>query len=366
MKFVYSQWNESSLTDEQKLEKLFSMFSYILIQTNGDVNEALEWLKELNEKYEFFDEKLSFGEFVERLKEKGYIEENQGMFILKSKGAIRMRQDSFKDIFANLKKSPDGLHETPLTGDGVERDSSTKKYKFGDQPTNIDTTQTLSNVFKREGLDDFHLQEEDIEIYETEHQTTCSTVLLVDISHSMVLYGEDRITPAKQVAMALSELILSKYKKDSLNIVLFGDEAKEVSVSDLPFVTVGPFHTNTKAGLELARHLLKRKKNTNKQIFMITDGKPSAIYEDDKSKRIYKNSFGLDPKIVNKTLDEAVICRREKIKITTFMVAHDAYLMWFIQDFTKANQGKAYYSSLNELGEYVFDDYIRNRKRMEK
>jgi Ca-activated chloride channel family protein len=366
MKFYYSQWKENSLTDEQRLEKLFSLFSYILIQTNGDVNEALEWLNDLNEKYNFFDEKLSFGEFVEQLKKQGYIEENNGMYILKSKGAIRMRQDSFKEIFSNLKKSPEGLHDTPMTGTGVERDSSTKKYHFGDQPTNIDTTQTFSNVFKREGLDEFNLHEEDIELYETEHQTTCSTVLLVDISHSMILYGEDRITPAKQVTMALSELILSKYRKDSLNIVLFGDEAKEVSVSDLPFVSVGPFHTNTKAGLELARHILKRKKTTNKQIFMITDGKPSAIYEDDKSKRIYKNSFGLDPKIINKTLDEAVVCRREKIKITTFMVAHDAYLMRFVQDFTKANNGKAYYSSLNELGEYVFDDYIKNRKRMEK
>jgi uncharacterized protein with von Willebrand factor type A (vWA) domain len=179
------------------------------------------------------------------------------------------------------------------------------------------------------------------------------------------LYGEDRITPAKQVALALSELILSKYKKDSLSIVLFGDDAKEVSVSELPFVTVGPYHTNTKAGLELSRHLLRRKKNTNKQIFMITDGKPSAIFESASDRRIYKNSFGLDPKIINKTLDEAVACRREKIKITTFMISDDPYLVRFVQDFTKANKGKAYYSSLNNLGEQVFVDYLKNKNKFE-
>jgi Ca-activated chloride channel homolog len=366
MKFIYSKWNEQSLTDEQRLEKLMSLFSYILIQTNGDVNEALDWMQQLDEKYEFFDKDLSFGDFVEMLKEKGYIEETKDMYILKSKGAVRMRKDSFKEIFSNLKKSSEGIHETPLTGTGVDRDNYTKKYKFGDQATNIDPTQTLSNAFKREGIDDFKLSEDDIEVYETEHMTTCATVLLLDISHSMILYGEDRITPAKQVALALSELILSKFRKDSLNIVLFGDEAREVTVSELPFVAVGPFHTNTKAGLEMARHLLRRKKSANKQIFMITDGKPSAIYEDKNTRRIYKNSFGLDPKIINKTLDEAVACRREKIKITTFMIADDSYLVRFVQDFTKANNGKAYYSSLNELGEHIFVDYLRNKRRMEE
>ncbi len=365
MKFIYSKWTDLSLTDEQRLEQLFSLFSYILIQTNGDPNEALEWLQNLDEKYDLFDSKLSFSEFVDKLKEKGYIEENKGIYILKSAGAMRMRQDSFKEIFSNMKKSPEGFHETPLSGTGVERNSTTKKYRFGDQPTNIDATQTLSNVFKREGLDNFNLNEDDIEIYDTEHQTSSATVLLIDISHSMILYGEDRITPAKQVALALSELILSKYRKDSLNIVLFGDDAKEVSVADLPFITVGPFHTNTKAGIELARHILKRKKNANKQIFMITDGKPSAVFESGNSKRIYKNSFGLDPKIVNKTLDEAVACRREKVKITTFMIADDPYLVEFVQEFTKANNGKAYYSSLNDLGEQIFLDYFKNKRRME-
>jgi uncharacterized protein with von Willebrand factor type A (vWA) domain len=366
MKFIYSKWNEKSLTDEQRLEKLFSLFSYILLQTNGDVNEALDWLSQLDEQYSLFDDSISLSQFIDQLKEKGYIEENDGVFILKSKGDMRIRQDSFKEIFGNLKKSTEGFHESPLSGKGVERNNTTKKYQFGDQPQNIDTTQTLSNTFKREGIEEFNLNEEDIEIFDTELQTSVATVLLVDISHSMILYGEDRITPAKQVALGLSELILSKYRKDSLNIVLFGDEAREVSVSELPFVSVGPFHTNTKAGLELARHLLRRKKNANKQIFMITDGKPSAIYEPGThSRRIYKNSWGLDPKIINKTLDEAMACRREKIKITTFMIAQDPYLVRFVQEFTKANHGKAYYSSLNKLGEQVFVDYLRNKSKFE-
>jgi uncharacterized protein with von Willebrand factor type A (vWA) domain len=365
MRLIYSKWTESSLTDEQRLEKLFSLFSYILIQTNGDVEEALDWLNQLDDRYQFFDKNFSVQDFISKLKEKGYIDENDGIYVLKSKGEMRIRQDAFKEIFGTLKKSTDGLHDTSQSGKGVERNNTTKKYQFGDQPSNIDTTQTLSNAFIRDGIDDFRLNEEDIEIYDTEHQTTVATVLMLDISHSMILYGEDRITPAKQVALALSELILSKYKKDSLSIVLFGDDAKEVSVSELPFVTVGPYHTNTKAGLELSRHLLRRKKNTNKQIFMITDGKPSAIFESPKDRRIYKNSFGLDPKIINKTLDEAVACRREKIKITTFMIADDPYLVRFVQDFTKANNGKAYYSSLNNLGEQVFVDYLKNKSKFE-
>ena len=366
MKLVYSKWNESSLTDEQRLEKLINLFSYILLQTSGDVNEALDWLSQLDERYNFFDENMSLSDFIDKLKEKGLIDDTDGMFTLTPKGEMKIRQDSFKEIFGNMKKSPEGFHESPMSGKGIERNNTTKKYQFGDQPQNIDTTQTLSNAFKREGIDNFNLNEEDIEIYETEMQTSAATVLLVDISHSMILYGEDRITPAKQVALGLSELILSKYRKDSLNIVLFGDEAREVSVSELPFVSVGPYHTNTKAGLELARSILRRKKNANKQIIMITDGKPSAIYEPgSNSRRIYKNSWGLDPKIINKTLDEAVACRREKIKITTFMIAQDEYLIQFIQQFTAANGGKVYYSSLNELGEQVFVDYLKNKKRFE-
>ncbi|MEO8166736.1 MAG: VWA domain-containing protein [bacterium] len=340
---------------------MVSLFSYLIVQTSGDVQEALDWLRQLAEEYGLFDEDMTMDDLIDKLREMGIIEDVNDIPTLTTKGIQRIRQDALREIFTSLKKSPTGSHETPYTGKGVDRLSETKKFNFGDQPTNIDLTSTLSNAFRRDGIDDFTLKEEDLEVYETEHQTTCATILMIDISHSMILYGEDRITPAKQVALALSELIMTRFPKDYLSLVTFGDEAQLVSMNELPFLNVGPFHTNTRAGLQLARQLLRRCGNANKQIFMVTDGKPSAIFTD--SGKLYKNSFGLDPKIVNKTLDEAVACRREKIPITTFMVARDPYLINFVEELTKANQGRAYYSSLNNLGEFVFVDYIRNRKK---
>ena len=361
MRFRYSKWTPESTTDEQRLQQAISLFSYLVVQTNGDVQEAMDWLRQIAEEYGLFDENMTMDDLIDKLREMGIIEDINNTPTLTSKGIQRIRQDALREIFTSLKKAPTGAHETPYTGSGVDRLSETKKFSFGDQPTNIDLTSTLSNAFRRDGIDDFTLKEEDLEVYETEHQTTCATVLMIDISHSMILYGEDRITPAKQVALALSELIMTRFPKDYLALVTFGDDASLVSMNELPFLSVGPFHTNTRAGLQLARQLLRRCGNANKQIFMVTDGKPSAIFTD--SGKLYKNSFGLDPKIVNKTLDEAVACRREKIPITTFMVARDPYLINFVEELTKANNGRAYYSSLNNIGEFVFVDYIRNRKK---
>ena len=349
------------MTDDKKLESLISVFSDLLIHTNGDIDEALDLLEQLGIEYNLFDKDLSFGDFVEELKKQGYISEKKGMYTLTSKGSQRIRTDSLKKIFSGMKPDTAGFHDTNKSGRGVDKLSEIKKYEFGDQVTNIDLTSTIKNAFKKSDINNFRLGEDDIEVYETEHMTSCATVLMIDISHSMILYGEDRITPAKEVALGLSELILTKYPKDKLNIVVFGDDAKEITVRDLPFLTVGPFHTNTKAGLRLARQILKKKGNVNKQIFMITDGKPSALFTDDG--RIYKNSFGLDPRIINKTLDEAVACRKDKIKITTFMIAQDYYLVNFIEEFTKANNGKAYYSDLDDLGQNIFVDYLRNRRK---
>lgn len=349
------------MTDEQKLESLMSLFSYLMVQTSGDVEEALEFLRQIAQEYGLFDENMTLEDLVEKLKEMGIIEEVNDTPTLTAKGVQRIRQDALREIFTSLKKGGIGYHETPQTGTGVERLSETKKWTFGDMPTNIDLTSTLTNAFKRDGIEEFSLKEEDLEVYETEHMTSCATILMLDISHSMVLYGEDRITPAKQVALALAELIMQKFPKDYLALVTFGDDAHVVSISELPFLTVGPFHTNTKAGLQLARNLLRRRGNVNKQIFMVTDGKPSAIFDD--NGRLYKNSFGLDPRIVNKTLDEAVQCRREKIVISTFMVARDPYLINFVEELTKANRGRAYYSTLQNLGEFIFVDYIRNRRK---
>lgn len=355
----YSKWQPDSQTDESRLENLFSLFSQILVRTNGDVDEALDWLEQLGEEYDMFDDKMSFGEFIEELKRKGYIAEKEGMKNVTLKGSQRIRQDSLRKIFSGLKPDTSGFHDTSKSGKGVEKLGELRKYEFGDQLTNIDLTSTIQNAFRKTDPDNFTLEESDIDVHETEHLTSCATVLMIDISHSMVLYGEDRITPAKEVALGLSELILSKFPKDKLNVVIFGDDAKEVTVRDLPFLTAGPFHTNTKAGLQLARQILRKKGNVNKQIFMITDGKPSALFTEEG--RIYKNSFGLDPRIVNRTLDEAVACRKDKIRITTFMIADDYYLVNFIEEFTKANNGKAYYSTLDSLGQNIFVDYLRNR-----
>ena len=361
MKFRYSKWTPQSVAQSEQLQSLMSLFSYLVIKTSGDVEEAMEWLRQLAEKYGLLDENMTMEELINKLKEMGIIEDAKDVMVLTTKGVQQIRKDALRQIFTSLKKSPVGTHETPYTGDGIDRLSETRKYTFGDLPTNIDLTSTLTNAFKRDGIDAFTLKEDDLEVYETEHLTSCATVLMVDISHSMILYGEDRITPAKQVAMALWELIRTKYPKDYLALVVFGDDAQVVSINELPFLNVGPYHTNTRAGLQLARSLLRRCGNVNKQIFMVTDGKPSAVFDD--AGRLYKNSLGLDPRIVNKTLDEAVQCRREKITVSTFMVARDPYLINFVEDFTKANVGRAYYSSLNKLGEFIFVDYIRNRRR---
>jgi uncharacterized protein with von Willebrand factor type A (vWA) domain len=184
---------------------------------------------------------------------------------------------------------------------------------------------------------------------------------MIDISHSMILYGEDRITPAKQVAMAFTELILTKYPRDALNVVTFGDTAEEIKIKDLPYLTVGPYHTNTQAGLRMARQILLARKHVNRQIFMITDGKPSMITRPNGT--LYKNPMGLDPRIVNRTLDEAVICRKKKIPITTFMVTDDPYLQNFVARLTELNKGRAYFSSVDNLGRFMLWDFVSNRKR---
>lgn len=209
-------------------------------------------------------------------------------------------------------------------------------------------------------MDTFHLREDDLEIRETDYKTQTATVLMIDISHSMILYGEDRITPAKKVAMALSELIRIRYPKDSLDIVVFGNDAWTIEVKDLPYLQVGPYHTNTVAGLQLAMELLRRRKNPNKQIFMITDGKPTCLKE---GNRYYKNSFGIDRKIMNRCMHLATQCKKLKIPITTFMIASDPYLQRFVQEFTEANQGKAFFASLDQLGAFIFRDFESGRQK---
>ena len=364
MIFRYRQRRPDGRSERQRTEQLVKLFNYLLLQSNGDVDEALRWLRYFTERLHLFGKGEGWREFVEYLTQSGIIRETRegdegGSHRLTLRGERRIREESLDAVFSSLHTSVGGQHPVPRLGDGVERLSETRPFTFGDPPSNIDFSATIGNAMRRDGLD-FDLREEDLEVYETEHLTSCATVLLLDISHSMVLYGEDRITPAKQVALALSELIMRKYPKDFYRVVLFGDEAFEVGVDELVYASVGPFHTNTKAALQRAQSLLRGQPSTNKQIFMITDGKPSAIFEDG---RLYINSFGLDPKIVNRTIDEAARCRRQRIPITTFMVAHDPYLVRFVKRLTEVNRGRAYYSSLDRLGEYVFEDFVRNRRR---
>ena len=363
MDLRYSQWDDRILRDLNFLKNLLSLYNRLLLMTDGDVDEALRALEELGDRFGFFNDKFTMEDFKKRLKEEEVIRDENGKTVLTRKGEKMIRKDSLDRIFSNLARDSAGEHRVPRTGTGGEKVSETRPYSFGDNVSDIDFLSSVRNSIRRTrgDVDDgLSLHEDDLEVFETEHLSSCATVVLIDVSHSMILYGEDRITPAKQAALALSELIMTRYPKDSIHVVLFGDDAWEVKVRDIPYVSVGPFHTNTKAGLQLAQKILARQKHVNKQIFMITDGKPSAIHENG---RLYKNAFGLDPKIVNKTLDEAVQCRRKKIPVTTFMVTEDPYLVRFVERFTQLNKGRAYYSDLESLGSYLFVDYSENRRR---
>ncbi len=347
-------------------EKLLKLFQELLIHTSGDVSEALSWLTELDKEYKMTDENYGMADFIQDLKDKGYLQQpdpSNPIFTPTAKLEISMRQKALDDIFDQLKKSKRGNHNTKQVGMGDEVTSDKRPYEFGDSIENIAFSDSLRNAQINHGIDHFQLTQDDLEIYETYYQSQMSTVLMIDISHSMILYGEDRITPAKKVAMALSELITTRYPKDTLDIIVFGNDAWSIGIKDLPYLQVGPYHTNTVAGLELAMDLLRRRRNPNKQIFMITDGKPTCIK---KGKKYYKNSFGLDRTIVNRTLNLATRCRKIDIPITTFMIARDPYLVRFVDQFTKANNGKAFYSSLQGLGEFIFLDYKNNKRRRKR
>lgn len=349
-----------------KFDQLLDIFNQLITMTSGDVEQALAWLTQLDKQYNLTDDSYGIADFIEDLKAKGYIkeqqqgQEGQGL-ALTSRGEQSIRKQSLDEIFGKLKKTnAGGNHRTPYQGVGDELNTDRREYQFGDSAEQIAITESLRNAQINNGVEQFMLTESDLEIMDKEFKAQTSTVLMIDISHSMILYGEDRITPAKKVAMALSELIMTKYPKDTLDIIVFGNDAWQIQVKDLPYLEVGPYHTNTVAGLELAMDLLRRRKNKNKQIFMITDGKPTCLKE---GLRYYKNSFGLDKKILNKTLTLAAQCRRLKIPITTFMIARDQWLREFVEEFTKVNNGQAYYSSLKGLGEFIFEDYQKNRKR---
>src|SRR5882724_3991553 len=347
---------------KSKFDQLLDAFIQLLSYTNGDVGEALQWMNQLDKEYQLTDDEYGMGDFIEDLKDKGYLDENKqtGEIKITPKTEQSIRKSSLEEIFGKLKKTKQGDHSTFKPGQGDETNPETRPFRFGDMLEQIDFTESIRNAQINHGLESFSMQEDDLQIRETDFKSQTSTVLMIDISHSMILYGEDRITPAKKVAMALSELITTKYPKDTLDIVVFGNDAWQIEMKDLPYLEVGPYHTNTVAGLELAIDILRRRKNPNKQIFMITDGKPTCLKI---GGRYYKNSFGVDRRILNRCLNLAAQCKKIKIPITTFMIATDPYLQRFVQEFTETNNGKAFFASLDKLGAFIFKDFENGKRK---
>ncbi|MCU7613369.1 VWA domain-containing protein [Chryseobacterium sp. GMJ5] len=351
-------------------DRVFDVFKDLLTHTSGDIEEAFEWLDMLDKEYDIFTDEYTLADFEEDLRKRGYIKKEddsedgntgtgKGKNILTAKLEAALREYALDQIFGKLKKSGIGNHRTNKTGVGDERDGENRNFQYGDDLSSVNMTESLKNAQINNGISDLRMTEDDLIVEETKHKAQMSTVLMIDISHSMILYGEDRITPAKKVAMALVELINRKYPKDSIDIIVFGNEAWPIKIKDLPYLQVGPYHTNTVAGLELAMDILRRKRNTNKQIFMITDGKPSCIQLP--TGEFYMNSNGLDEMIVTQCLNRAAQARKLKIPITTFMIAQDPYLRKFVEAFTAQNKGKAFLTGLSGLGQMIFEDYEKNR-----
>lgn len=358
--FRFRKYIPPSVSEKSDFARLLPVFLKLLLITSGDANEALQWLTEADRQYKLTSDNYGIGDFIEDLKRRGYLAEDlqTGKFYVTAKTEQHIRKSALEEIFGRLKKSRRGDHNTLHTGKGDEPTADRRAYSFGDSQEQIAITDSLKNAQINHGTEDFRLTEDDLEIIEQEFKAQTSTVLLIDISHSMILYGEDRITPAKQVALALAELIRRKYPKDTLDFVAFGDDAKPIELKDIPYLEAGPYHTNTVAALEMAMDILRRRRNPNKQIFMITDGKPTCIKQ---GIQYYKNPFGLDKKIINRTLALAAQLRKLKIPVTTFMIASDPYLKTFVREFTRINNGNAYYSSLEGLGHLVFEDFRKNR-----
>ncbi|WP_379963309.1 VWA domain-containing protein [Epilithonimonas sp. UC225_85] len=362
----------SKYTPEEisNFDRVFDVFKDLLTHTSGDIEEAFDWLDMLDKEYDIFTDDYTLEDFEEDLRKRGYIKKEddsedgnqgtgKGKNILTAKLEAALREYALDQIFGKLKKSGIGNHRTSKTGVGDERDGENRNFQYGDDLSTVNMTESLKNAQINNGISDLRMTEDDLIVEETKHKAQMSTVLMIDISHSMILYGEDRITPAKKVAMALVELINRKYPKDSIDIIVFGNEAWPIKIKDLPYLQVGPYHTNTVAGLELAMDILRRKRNTNKQIFMITDGKPSCIKLP--TGEYYMNSVGLDEMIVGQCLSKAAQARKLKIPITTFMIAQDPYLRKFVEAFTAQNKGKAFLTGLSGLGQMIFEDYEKNR-----
>jgi Ca-activated chloride channel family protein len=347
---------ESEMFDEEMRDRLQQM------AMNGEMEELIEKLIERMQQEDYISidqphdpsQRSSVGGQVGDAQQ-------QARFEITDKSLDFLGFKALRDLLGSLGKSSFGRHDTRDMATGIEASGASKPYEFGDT-LNLDITATLSNAIQREGLElPLNIEYRDLQVHQCEYQSSCATVLMLDCSHSMILYGEDRFTPAKKVAMALSQLIRTQYPGDSLSLVLFHDSAEEVPLSQLARVKVGPYYTNTREGLRMAQRLLQRQRKDMKQIVMITDGKPSALTLEDG--RIYKNAFGLDPLVVSQTLEEVSKCKRAGVIINTFMLASDYGLVQFVQKVTQMCRGKAYFTTPYTLGQYLLMDYMSRKTK---
>ena len=346
---------ESDLLDEQMRQQLEQM------QMDGTLDELIEQLIERMQQEDYINIDQPHDPSRPSVGAARAGEPQQAKFEITDKSLDFLGFKTLRDLMGSLGKSNFGRHDTRDMATGVETSGASRTYEFGDT-LNLDITATLSNAIQREGLKlPLNIEYSDLQVNQCEYQSSCATVLMLDCSHSMILYGEDRFTPAKKVAMALSHLIRTQYPGDSLSLILFHDSAEEVPLSQLARVQVGPYYTNTREGLRLAQRILQRQPKDMKQIVMITDGKPSALTLEDG--RIYKNAFGLDPLVVSQTLEEVSKCKRAGVMINTFMLASDYGLVQFVQKVTEMCRGKAYFTTPYTLGQYLLMDYMSRKTK---
>ena len=379
----YNQYqNIYEMDPERTMDQLHQALLEALRDQGKIPDDLLQQMLQNWEDYQNSELAEKINKLLERLSEEGYVSVEQPMpgqgEIMNREGNLSAGQQegkakfevtdkaldflgfkTLRDLLGSLGKSSFGRHDTRELSTGVESEGSSRRYEFGDT-LNLDVNATLLSSIRRNGLKTpLDLDYQDLQVHQCEYQSSCATVLMLDCSHSMILYGEDRFTPAKKVAMALSHLIRSQYPGDTLHLVLFHDSAEEMPISELARVRVGPYYTNTREGLRLAQRLLSRQKKDMRQIVMITDGKPSALTLEDG--RIYKNAFGLDPLVVSETLHEVARCRRNGILINTFMLAQDYGLINFVQKVTEICRGKAYFTTPYTLGQYLLMDYMKKK-----
>jgi Ca-activated chloride channel family protein len=365
-------------TGEQTLDDLKRAIERALLESEMLTDELREQLQQMQMEGSL-DELVE--KLIERMQQEDYISidqphdpakrssvggqvsdaQQQSRFEITDKSLDFLGYKTLRDLLGSLGKSSFGRHDTRDLATGIEASGASRQYEFGDT-LNLDITATLSSAIEREGLSlPLNIEYRDLQVHQCEYQSSCATVLMLDCSHSMILYGEDRFTPAKKVAMALSHLLRTQYPGDSLSLILFHDSAEEVPLSQLARVKVGPYYTNTREGLRLAQRILQRQRKDMKQIVMITDGKPSALTLEDG--RIYKNAFGLDPLVVSQTLEEVSKCKRAGVMINTFMLASEYGLVQFVQKVTEMCRGKAYFTTPYTLGQYLLMDYMSRKTK---